>query len=279
MSKRHVTGENKMPQITKITSQKQKGRYNIFIDEQFAFGVTESVLIKFRLAKGLEIDSSLQRDIQKEDDNAKAYQLALNYLSHQLRTEKELTQYLRDHEITPEGIETSLTKLRELHYLDDQDYADSYVRTVINTSDKGPKVVRQKLIQKGVSANHIDQALTLYTDEEQVTVGLATAQKLAKKYRHSSFFEQQQKIKQGLMQKGFGGDNLSRIIDELALEEDSDSEADALAALGEKKWRRYRLLEPRERRMKMQQALYRKGFNIDAINRFIDDQEVSDDTE
>ncbi|USG03756.1 recombination regulator RecX [Latilactobacillus sakei] len=268
-----------MPQITKITSQKQKGRYNIFIDEQFAFGVTESVLIKFRLAKGLEIDSSLQRDIQKEDDNAKAYQLALNYLSHQLRTEKELTQYLRDHEITPEGIETSLTKLRELHYLDDQDYADSYVRTVINTSDKGPKVVRQKLIQKGVSANHIDQALTLYTDEEQVTVGLATAQKLAKKYRHSSFFEQQQKIKQGLMQKGFGGDNLGRIIDELALEEDSDSEADALAALGEKKWRRYRLLEPRERRMKMQQALYRKGFNIDAINRFIDDQEVSDDTE
>lgn len=55
-----------MPQITKITSQKQKGRYNIFIDEQFAFGVTESVLIKFRLAKGLEIDSSLQRDIQKK---------------------------------------------------------------------------------------------------------------------------------------------------------------------------------------------------------------------
>ncbi|MBF6079720.1 RecX family transcriptional regulator, partial [Nocardia beijingensis] len=94
-------------------------------------------------------------------------------------------QYLRDHEITLEGIETSLTKLRELHYLDDQDYTDSYVRTVINTSDKGPKVVRQKLIQKGVSANHIDQALTLYTDEEQVTVGLATAQKLAKKYRHS----------------------------------------------------------------------------------------------
>ncbi len=101
--------------------------------------MTESVLIKYRLAKDLEIDSQLQRDIQKDDDNAKAYQLALNYLSHQLRTEKELTQYLREHEITPEGIQTSLAKLRELHYIDDQDYADSYVRTVINTADKAPK--------------------------------------------------------------------------------------------------------------------------------------------
>ena len=77
-----------MPKITKITAQKKSGRYNIFIDEQFAFGVTESVLIKYRLAKDLEIDSQLQRDIQKDDDNAKAYQLALNYLSHQLRTVK-----------------------------------------------------------------------------------------------------------------------------------------------------------------------------------------------
>lgn len=268
-----------MPKITKITAQKKAGRYNIFIDEQFAFGVTESVLIKYRLAKGLEIDSQLQRAIQKDDDNAKAYQLALNYLSHQLRTEKELTQYLRDHEITPEGIQISLAKLRELHYIDDQNYADSYVRTVINTADKGPKVVRQKLIQKGVSATHIDQALSHYSVDDQVTVGLAAAKKLAKKYRHRSFFEQQQKVKQGLMQKGFGGDSLSLIMEALALEADEDSEADALAELGAKKWRRYRLLEPRERRMRMQQALYRKGFNIDAINHFIDEQELSDDTE
>lgn len=266
-----------MPKITKITSQKQKGRYNIFIDEVFAFGVTESVLIKYRLAKGLEIDSSLQCDIQKDDDDAKAYQLALNYLSHQLRTEKELRQYLHEHEISPAGIESSLVKLRQLHYIDDQAYADSYVRTVMHTGDKGPKVIRQKLMQKGVKADQIDQALTHYASDDRLAVGLAVAQKLAKKYRLASFFEQQQKVKQGLMQKGFTGDDLGRIIAELGLTEDPDSEADALANLGVKKWRRYRLLAPQERRMKMQQALYRKGFNLDAINRFIDEQELSDD--
>ncbi len=71
--------------------------------------------------------------------------------------------------------------------------------------------------------------------DDQVAVGLAAAKKLAKKYRHSSFFEQQQKVKQGLMQKGFGGDSLSLIIEVLALEADEDSEADALAELGAKK--------------------------------------------
>ncbi|MDY3702578.1 MAG: recombination regulator RecX, partial [Limosilactobacillus coleohominis] len=43
--------------ITKIEAQKRKGRYNVYLDGKFAFPVAESVLIKFRLMKGVELDA------------------------------------------------------------------------------------------------------------------------------------------------------------------------------------------------------------------------------
>ncbi len=44
-----------MPNITKITTQKKrKDRYNIFVDEKYAFSVDEEVLLKFHLKKGMD---------------------------------------------------------------------------------------------------------------------------------------------------------------------------------------------------------------------------------
>ena len=54
-----------MPIITKITTQtKRTDRYNIFIDEKYAFSVAEEVLLKFQLKKGKEIDSLLLSQIK-----------------------------------------------------------------------------------------------------------------------------------------------------------------------------------------------------------------------
>ncbi|EPC72337.1 regulatory protein RecX, partial [Lacticaseibacillus paracasei subsp. paracasei Lpp71] len=39
-----------MSEITKITAQKRRGRYNIFIDGTYAFPVSETTLVDYRLA-------------------------------------------------------------------------------------------------------------------------------------------------------------------------------------------------------------------------------------
>ena len=57
-----------MPTITKITTQKKRtDRYNIFLDEKYAFSVDEAVLLKFQLQKGKEIDSFVLSQIQFQD--------------------------------------------------------------------------------------------------------------------------------------------------------------------------------------------------------------------
>ena len=44
-----------MAQITKITAQKRRGRYNIFLDGQYAFPVSETTLVTYHLAKEMTL--------------------------------------------------------------------------------------------------------------------------------------------------------------------------------------------------------------------------------
>ena len=66
--------------ISKDRAAKKKSRYNIYINDDFAFGVDEKVLIKFELSKGLHVSKELQKKIENEDSYYKAYQKTLNYL-------------------------------------------------------------------------------------------------------------------------------------------------------------------------------------------------------
>ncbi|MDD6865190.1 MAG: recombination regulator RecX, partial [Lactobacillus sp.] len=62
-----------MAKISKIEAQKRPGRYNIYLDGKYAFSVAESVLIKYRLMKGMELDQSQLKAMTNDDEIAKAY--------------------------------------------------------------------------------------------------------------------------------------------------------------------------------------------------------------
>nr|WP_125573653.1 recombination regulator RecX [Levilactobacillus huananensis] len=266
-----------MAEITMIEAQKRSGRYNIYVDGHYAFPISESVLVDFRLYKGMVIDKELEEQLTSADDVAKAYNKALDYLSHQLRTEKEVRDKLVDLEIPPETIDQTVQKLQEFTLVDDAHYAASYVRTIMNTSDKGPRVIRQHLRQKGVDEQPIDEALKQYPVAEQMTVGTAVAKKLAKRYQHQSTRNQLQKVRQGLMSRGFGGDEINGMLDGLDLTPDEDEQRALLAKQGEKLWHRYRALSHSERQYKTKQALYRKGFKLDEISAWLADLGESTD--
>ncbi|MFC6291042.1 recombination regulator RecX [Levilactobacillus angrenensis] len=261
-----------MAVITMIEAQKKNsGRYNVYVDGAYAFPVSESVLIDFRLYKGMEVTKDLETHLVDADNVAKAYNRTLDYLSKQLRTEKEIHDKLVELEIPEETIALTFQKLRELNLVDDAHYAASYVRTMMHTGDKGPRVIRQHLRQKGVGEKLIDDALVLYTPEDRLTVGTAVAEKLAKRYHRQAFGTQQQKIRQGLISRGFNNDEAGQMIDSLDLTPDLDQQHDLLVKQGEKIWRRYRALSPSERKYKTKQTLYRKGFQLDDISQWLAD--------
>ena len=187
-----------MAKISKIEAQKRKGRYNIYLDGKYAFPVAESVLIQFRLMKGTELDEKQIAAIATADQQAKAYSRMLDYLSYQMRTESDIVKKLKEIDTPEEFVEPILKKLRGQQLIDDHAYAASYVRTMINTDLKGPRVIRQYLRQKGIGENDIDDALTQFTPEVQAELAKKLAGKLFRRYRNQPERRREQKVKQGL---------------------------------------------------------------------------------
>lgn len=263
-----------MAKITKIEAQKKPGRYNIYLDGKYAFPVAESVLIQFRLLKGMDVDKELAATIITADQMAKAYSRMLDYLSHQLRTESEIIQKLKELDTPDEFIEPILEKLRQQKLVDDHEYAASYVRTVMNTELKGPNVIRQKLRLKKIVENDIDDALTQFTLDVQLENANKLAQKLFRRYRSQPTRRQEQKVRQGLMVNGYSADIYDQVKEQAEPEEDADQQQELLEQQANKLWQRYRRYSGREREMKFKQGMYRKGFDLDMVQTWLDEHNL-----
>jgi len=256
--------------ITKISvQQNNKERYNIFINEAFAFSVDEAVLARFRLKKGMELEEEDVAEILHADEVRKGYKDSVYYLAKRMRTEKEIREFLRKKEYNDEVIDLVVQKLYVQHYLDDRDFAKAYVHTQMKTTDKGPIVVAGELAQKGVDQSIVEQVLELYGKEEQVNKAKKLIGKVFQRNSNEAFLQKKQKAIQLLRRKGFSGEVISEALAD-NIQKDEENEKEALFYQTEKAFRRYRSESGNERFRKVQQYLYRKGFSMEDIQQAVE---------
>lgn len=262
-----------MSVITKITvQQKNKDRYNIFLDGQYAFSVDEDVLIKFNLKKGLELDEFTLMEIHYQDDIRKAYNRAIQYLTRKMRSEHEVRTHLLEKEVEDPVIQEVIHKLYDYKFLNDEEYALAFVRTQMNTTDKGIEVIARDLKTRGVHAAIIEKALKEYPLDRQVEKAKELWEKVMKKGSRDSERILKQKAEQHLLRKGFPFDVISLAIEQAEADKDENEEWLALTFQGEKAHRKYAKFEGFEYEQKMKQALYRKGFSLEMIEQFLRQQ-------
>lgn len=265
-----------MDKILRITSEKNQ-QYRVWLESGEKLNVSEDVMVRYRLLKDQLISPELLEKVKTESALDTGYQMALNYLSYQLRSRKEMEIYLREKEIDLHSARTIIKRLEDLKLVDDLLYAQSYVRTAIRTSDKGPIVVRQQLKKRGLNDGNIEQGLLLYTDEEQEKLAKIVAEKSVRRYASKSYKEMQQKIRQHLMTKGFQSDFIQMAIEELDVEKDEEKEYSLLEKQGDLLWERHRKLEGRKRNQKVTQSLFQKGFDFDLIRQYLNQKEMENE--
>ncbi|MEQ6377948.1 recombination regulator RecX [Bacillaceae bacterium S4-13-56] len=261
--------------ITKISTQKKKRRYNIFVDkgqgEEFGFGVDEDILIEFHLQKGMELDSNLLKTLEQKNEVHQVFSLAINFLSYRMRTIQEMVQYLRKKEVEQDQIDQVINRLKSEGYLNDAEFAASFVATRKNTSGKGPILIKKELMDKGVEASIIENSLTLYSREEQLEKAMKLIEKKIAVEKRKSHQQALQTVKQTLLQKGFTQDIIQEGLQNIELNKDSDEEWNAIVYQGEKAVAKYqRKYEGFELKQKVKTSLYQKGFTFDEIERFLD---------
>ncbi|MED4475622.1 recombination regulator RecX [Oceanobacillus caeni] len=264
-----------MKKIAKITTQKRtKNRYNIFLtngdQEEYAFSVDEAVLVEFNLRKGLEMSDSMIEMLLEKDSIQKSYTMAIHFLSYRMRTKKEMREYLVKKEVIPEQITIIMERLIKEKLLDDKLFAEMFVRTRMNTSSKGPLLIKKELIEKGVTSAIVEEAIHLYPYEAQFEKVSKMLEKKINAGKRESYKQQIQKLQANLLQKGFSQAVISDAISQMNEGEDKEAEWDAIVYQGDKLLRKYsKKYEGFILQQKLKEAMYRKGFQVEYINRYL----------
>ena len=203
--------------ITKIEYQKKDPeRVNIYVDGEFFCGISLNVLAKENLYEGLTVDEQTLDRILKEDLESRFMNRAVEYLSHTIKTEFQVRQYLKNLKFKKKGVwfnediqldwdllfEQIIDSLKKYKYIDDEEFAHAFVQSRLNVKPRGKSVLISELLSKGVSkeiAQRVcDQEIT---DELDV---LRNA--FRKRFKDEKFNIRNQKMVGYLLRKGFNWD-------------------------------------------------------------------------
>lgn len=257
-----------MPLITKISTQKRPGRYNIFLDNHYAFSVSESILTRYMLVKGTKLDKLAVQQIQDAEQTDQVYQKALNYLGYQPRSRAELKQHLVEQNYSEALIESTIKRLQALHYVDDLSYAQAVVRTAVKTTLDGPQKIACKLQQKQVESATIHQALQLFPRSLQLANATKLAQKVKQQAHNQTLQRTRLKAQQRLLARGYSPEVIDQVLANCNWQSDPEAESALLTQVGTKLWSRYQ--QQSQARSKLYAALRRRGFAHEAICTFLE---------
>jgi len=192
-------------QITEITEQvRTKGRYSVFIDGAFAFGLPMEDVLYFKLKDGNEISQEKRHFIEDNLIYIRAQDTALHFLSYKMRTEKEIFLKLVEKEFSEEMIQRVLAFLEKYKYVDDYKYCCSYIKERDRLQPRAKYALQVELRQKGIKESIIAKAL----EESDLDEVVGAVRLLEKKAHFQNEFDQKekQKLVGFLQRKGYSYD-------------------------------------------------------------------------
>jgi regulatory protein len=189
-----------MPVITAIEVQKKNPRrVNIYIDDQFAFGLARIVAAWLKV--GQQLTNEKIASLKIEDAREQALQKALHFLGYRARSVNEVRKNLQKHEIPDVVIEDTLIKLQNNGLIGDEDFAKAWVENRSTFRPRGRRALALELRQKGLSDNIIQTTLDETVDEE--ALALDAARKYARKLEKLERLEFRKKLSGFLARRGF----------------------------------------------------------------------------
>lgn len=97
--------------------------------------------------------------MNNSEENIRARDAAIKYVGISKKTEYEVKQKLKRLNITSSVIHQEIEYLKELGYIDDLDYVQSYLRQCDKMEQYSIYEITNKLLQKGVKASIIEQEI------------------------------------------------------------------------------------------------------------------------
>jgi regulatory protein len=256
-----------MSDIKILNVSKQGKKYKVETSlKEYIF--TADTIIKFLISKDKVFSETEFTEAIKYDSFSVVLNKTLNFLSYQNRSVQEVRNYLTQR-TDSEETEKIIKRLTDLGYLNDSDYANSYLDYVLRNY-KGPRFLEENLKSKGIDEALIKETLKKYDDELEKKILSEFIEKHKNKQKNKPLKKQKLLMMQRSQRAGF---NFEAISDCLKKTDFVDESEDQLAKEIEKLANKYSELDSRGQRDKIISRLMRLGYTYSDILLHLNNEE------
>lgn len=154
------------PHITSLAASPRDPRMVLVkVGKRTAARVSAKHVADLGLSPGLIWTEALATRVAAAAAHDKAMNDAMRRLNRRALSRRQLDDKLKQREHPPEVREQVLDRLEELSLLDDAAFGRALIREINNRRPAGPRLLAQKLRQKGLDSTLIDKLLAEHRDQ------------------------------------------------------------------------------------------------------------------
>ena len=192
-------------------SQRKKGRILVILEDETILRVTEDVVLRFGLVKGMDIDDDTRQEVERAAGAASARASAARMVGRRALSREELQRKLIQKGASEEDASDAADWLEDIGAIDDAGYAAMLARHY-GERGYGPGRVREELRRRGIDRELWEDALAELPEPEE-----AIAAFLQRKAGDLSDRREVKRLTDALLRRGFHWgdirDALSRYAD------------------------------------------------------------------
>ena len=209
--------------ITRISKRKNRRLYDIFIDDEPGFSVSsKKVLQKFGLEQGRTFQPDEFHKLREKIEFFEAENILLQFLAYRFRSKKEIVRKLTNKKISRSTIDALVAKYEGKGFINDENFAESYMLDLISHHPQGNFAIKQKLKQKGISNEIIKRLSEEYLSGEiEHEMAIKELSKRKIRYMKLQTRERRNKALAFLQRKGFSYTCARECIEEVLFVEES----------------------------------------------------------
>lgn len=191
---------------------KSAGLFSVKLEGCPSMMLDDVSVYKLGLSVGMEVDEEIFKEICTLSAQEGAKRAAARLLTAGMKTETELGLKLRQKGFKQEDIDSAVEIFKKSGFVDDRQYAESYIKDALHLKKYSVRMIRQKLALKGIEHETIAE-LTSDIDDFQQLYAIIESE-----LRKNPDKKDLERLKRRLCGKGFGLWDINRILGEFEYE-------------------------------------------------------------
>ena len=224
--KQKITAIQEVPELS---SHRQ-----LFLNDAPFVVIHVSIIEKFGLRIGLEIEADTIKKIIAADEVMRAKNYALRLLREEKDkttpdepeasrptvkpkryTKSEIERKLEREGFSTAAIETSIAELIRSGYIRDRKFAENWIVRRQKSNPRGKTLLKHELVDKGIDRETAEQVVATVETEAEAKVALQIAEKRVKQYRRLPTHVAKRRLHGFLARRGFGSEVVRQVLEQL----------------------------------------------------------------